>query len=215
MRTRVLVVAAAVTASVLAGCGGTDDAGSPTGPTSGSPSAPAASTPPEPQQLPLGKSVVPLQPDTGYRSPEGFAPPVVVQPSADGWVSTHRSADAFDVSRPLPDVDAALVVVAFMVPGQTSAEAVRQAVTARAEAAGATVEPDGDSTLVVTGGDGPLVASRDGGIALDAVPGGYSRITVSDTDAGPSVMVFWVPDATHRDEAEQAAQTIAVTPVDH
>jgi hypothetical protein len=211
MRTRVLLLAAVIAAGSLCGCQENDDQASPTGPTS-SPASfpPPPPTPPEPQRLPIGKSEMALHAGTGYRSPEGFAPQVIVRPSAEGWVSTHRSADAFDVSQPLPDEDAALVVVAFIAPTQASTHAVRQAVTAQAEAAGATVEPDGDLTLAVTGGDGPLIASRDGGIALDAVPGGYARITVSDVGAGPSVMVFWVPDVTYRDQAERAAHTLEV-----
>jgi hypothetical protein len=209
MRTRVLLVAAALSAATLAGCSGGDDS-------AGEPGALSTSFPPiepspEPAQaLSIGKSVVPLAAGSAYRSPDGFAPQVTVSVTGDGWASTHRSTDAFDLSQPLPDVDAALVVYAFLVPPEQTNKDALAAVADRAEEAGATVERTGDVTITVTGGDGPLVASRDGGIALDAVPSGYARVT-SRFDRGPPLLtVWWVPDSTYADQAEALAGTLAV-----
>lgn len=204
MRTRVLLVAALLTATTLSGCGGGDDKGreSPQGaaPQSGS-AGPAA--------LPLGKSVFPIEPATEYVSPRGFAPEVRFQTGSDGWISTHRSADAFDLGLPLPDVDAPLEVIAFVVPAEASADEALQAIADRAEQAGATVVREGDFT--VTDGDGPLILSRDHSIELDAVPGGLVRVTTEETVHGPVLRVLWVPDSANLSLADAPENSIAST----
>jgi hypothetical protein len=169
-------------------------------------------TPPAPpaQALPLGKSVVALHEGSTYRSPPGFDPQVTVEVRAAGWVSTHRSIDAFDLSQPLPGEDAPLVVYAVLVPPEGSERAAIDAIKERAEAAGAEVE--GGTAFTVTGGDGPLVTSRDNGIALDAVPGGYARFFVG-TSGEPYVTVLWVPDRAREDDAERLRTTLDVVDV--
>lgn len=208
MRVRIGVVVAVGLLPLLTGCidlFSDDDVSA--GP-SPAPSAPSPSAPPL-HVLDLGKSMVELEAGTLYRSPRGFAPQLTITVSADGWVSTHRGLDAFDVSQPAPGADTALAVYAFVVPPERSAEQAIAALRQRADAAGATLEQTGDYyTLQVTGGDGPLVTSRDGGIALDAVPTGYVRITADDH--APFLTVWWVPDAAHGDEAEALASTLSI-----
>lgn len=205
MRTRALLVAAVLTFLTLAGCGGADSErdSPPTGPVS-SPSAAG-----EPEPLPLGKSELALSPNVQYVSPEGFAPAVSFQAFADGWVSTHRSADAFDVSRPLPAGDGPLEVIAFIVPPEGTGKEALAAIAQRADQAGATVARKGE--FVVTGGDGPLIVSRDQGIALDAVPDGTTRVETTDPAQGPVLRVLWVPDAANLAAADDAANVITST----
>jgi hypothetical protein len=99
------------------------------------------------------------------------------------------------------------VVYAFVIPPEDSSEKAMAAIADRAEAAGATVDRDGDLTVTVTGGQGPLVTSRDGGIALDAVATGYARITTNPGDE-PFLTVWWVPDSAYEEEAEGLAHTL-------
>jgi hypothetical protein len=163
-----------------------------------------APPPPPAQTLALGKEVVELHKGKAYRSPPGFEPQVTVEVRADGWISTHRSRDAFELSQPPSGEDAPLVVRAFVVPPEASGRDAIEAIKERAEEAGA--EVDGGTSFTVTGGDGPLITSRDGGMALDAVPDGYVRVYVSTSQA--LVQVWWVPDAAREDEAEQLAATL-------
>ena len=207
MRIRPLLVAATLVAVAVSGCSGDDEPDAdPSGAATSSP--PPAATPDAPEVLGLGKSVLALDSGTTYRSPRGFEPEVTVEVKAAGWVSTHRGLDAFDLSQPVPDADAALVVYAFVVPPEASAEEALAAVRQRATDAGATVEQTGDFTVTITGGDGPLVSSRDGGIALDAVPSGYARVTA--TPGEPFLMVWWVPDSAHADDAEGLTSSLGV-----
>jgi hypothetical protein len=206
MRTRLLLVTAVLGAAGLSGCGGEDDLADPGEGELTALSEPALS-PPAPTVLTTGKSVVALADGNSYRSPEGFVPEVTVGVRADGWVSTHRSLDAFDLSQPRRDADAALVVYAFIVPPEPSDAEALDAVAARAEADGAKLEKTAELTLTVTGGHGPLVVSRDGGIALDAVVGGYVRIS-SESAGAPLLMVWWVPDAAFKAKAERLAHTL-------
>ena len=202
MRTRVLLIGAVLTATTLVGCGdGADSEAQP-------PQSPPTSEPQEPQPLQSGKSELPLADGEVYLSPDGFAPQLRLQIPGDGWVSTHRGADGFDVGQPVPDVDAALLVVAFLTAPEATSEAALQAIAQRAQDAGATVAGAGTPTLQVTGGDGPLVTSRDAGIALDAVPGGYASISATDSDEGTLLEVTWVPDAANRAQADERASAL-------
>ncbi|GAB3591848.1 hypothetical protein GCM10027446_11190 [Angustibacter peucedani] len=108
----------------------------------------------------------------------------------------------------MPQQDAALVVVAFVVPAQATTAEALQAVVAAAGSAGATVDDGTAGALHITDGDGPLVQSRDATIALDAVPGGYSDVEGRDTDRGPLLTVTWVPDATNAQQAGRLAQAL-------
>jgi hypothetical protein len=201
MRTRVLLVAAVLTATTVSGCGGEDSKDA-------EPAPSAAQESPEPELLASGKSLLELEDGKEYVSPSGFAPQLRLKIPGDGWVSTHRGADGFDVGQPVPDVDAALLVVAFLTAPEPTADQALQTISQRAEAAGATVDGAGGPTLHVTGGDGPLVTSRDGGIALDAVPDGYSTIEVTDTGGGTLLTVTWVPDAANQAQADQQAAAL-------
>lgn len=182
----------------LAACGGESQ-----------PEVPPSYAPPP--VLSLGKSVVALDEGTSYRSPDGFCPSVEVHVPGNGWISTHRSADAFDVSRPRPDADAPLVVNAFVIAPESSVADAIAAVRRRAEDAGATVVEESGTEIAVSGGDGPLIASRDGGIALDAVPSGYAR--VGSTAFGAVLSVWWVPDTSHGAEAETFVPTLSAADI--
>src|SRR4051812_7645583 len=120
MRTRTLLVAVVLVAAALSGCGGDDDTAGSLGSDVPSSFPPPPTSPAPSTVLTTGKSLVPLAAGSSYQSPDGFAPMVTVAITGDGWVSTHRSTDAFDVSQPRTDADAALVVLAFMVPSETT-----------------------------------------------------------------------------------------------
>jgi hypothetical protein len=205
MGSRALVVAAMLVAVPLSGCGD-DRRDVPPGPAV--PALPS-STGAEPGTLQVGKSDFPLERGVQYTSPDGFVPTVQFEVFMDGWRSTHRSTDAFDVSLPAPDVDAPLEVVAFLVPPEPSVKEALAAITERARQAGATVERNGD--FVVRGGDGPLIESRDRGIALDAVPDGYVRVATSDTKTGPLLYVWWVPDSANEQLVGDPDHSVAST----
>jgi hypothetical protein len=205
MRTRVVLVAALIVAASLASC--TDDwRTEPVGPAV--PALPS-STGPAPGTLPLGKSDFRLEQGVQYTSPEGFVPTVQFEIFTDGWRSTHRSPDAFDVSIPAPKVDAPLVVRAFLVPPEPTVKEALAAITQRAAQAGATIERNGD--FVVHGGDGPLIESRDGGVALDAAPDGYVRVATQDTKSGPLLYVWWVPDGANAQLVDDPDHSVAST----
>ena len=206
MRTRVLLVAAVLTATTLSGCGN-DDRRSPS---SRSPSSrsPSSRSPSSLRCCPTGKSVLDLEDGKEYASPAGFAPELRLTIPGQGWVSTHRGADGFDVGQPVPDVDAAMLVVAFLTAPEATSDEALQAIVGRAEDAGAEVEGVPSKTIHVTGGDGPLVTSSEAGIALDAVPDGYSTIEATDTEGGTLLKVTWVPDAANRAEADQLAAAL-------
>jgi hypothetical protein len=177
---------------LLAGCG---DSGDP--PTaSGSPSATVAASPTA-QVLELGKSELEL--DAGpVRSPDGFAPAVQLEVT-DGWTSSHRYGDAFDLGRPDPTADAPLVVVAVTTAPEADAAAALAAVAQRQEGAELT-HGTGEllgspaRSLEVVGGDGPAYGSRDGSIALDAVPGYRLRLLAADVAGAPVVVAVLVVD---------------------
>ena len=207
MRTLVAVLLAG---SVLAsGCGGDD----PEAPSAGTSTSTATPTVAGPEELPLGKALLALDAGATYRSPDGFAPRLEITVPGEGWNSTHRGADAFDVGQAVPGEDAALVVVAFMVPAEATVAEALTALEAAAGAAGATVTERGADEIRVSDGDGPLVESRDGGIALDAVPGGYVDIE-GGPGAAPLLTVTWVPDAAHQAEADQLAGALTADVVE-
>jgi hypothetical protein len=77
---------------------------------------------PLPLPLPLGKSDVALAAGH-WRSPDGFAPALSFE-LADGWQSSHRYADFFDVGHAEPGKDAPRMAVAFSIAEETDAHAV-------------------------------------------------------------------------------------------
>jgi hypothetical protein len=167
-----------------------------------------------PATLPAGKSDLELAAGT-YRSPAGFAPALQVTLTGTGWRSTHRGADGFDLSRPDPTKDAPLVALVVVTPPESDAAAALAGLTARARRAGARVRP-GEQMLSgvrarlldVQRGDGPLVVSREHGIALDAVSDGRSRIVVWEVSGQPVVATVFVPDRTHWSAALRAARPL-------
>lgn len=204
MRIRLVTVAALLSVVAAAGCGSDDSSGVDAGvdPTT-SPSA--SPTGDQPDALPTGKDDLPLE-ATSYVSPEGFAPRLSLDLQFSGlvgWSSVHRGADAFDLALPNPQADGPLVVFAFLVPAEASAEEALASVRAQATAAGARVtgatgpfESIGATTGVdVLGGQGQVVASKDGGIALDATPGGRLQVYASDQGGSPLLVVAFAPDA--------------------
>jgi hypothetical protein len=205
MRPRLAATLALLASALVAGCG--DDR---------EPEVPPSVAPPLPASAALssGKSLLELEEGRDYRSPAGFEPQLRWEIPGPGWVSTHRGADGFDIGQPVSGVDAALVVVAFLTPVEDTAREALHAVEKRARAAGATnlQHPgagEGKLTLHLEGGQGPLVASRDGGIALDAVPAGYVDIEALEYDDGPPVLVVtWVPDVANLGTANDLANDL-------
>jgi hypothetical protein len=191
---------------LLTGCGGSSDA-TPTA-TSHSPTGSAG---PTAQVLELGKSELTL--DAGaVRSPDGFVPAVELEVPA-GWTSTHRYADAFDVGRPDPTADAPLVVVAVTTAPEPDAAAALTAVAERQRGADLT-RRSGDllgspaQSLEVVGGDGPAYRSRDGSIALDAVPGYRLRLLATDVAGTALVVAVLVVDDDRTDDLLAQAEAL-------
>jgi hypothetical protein len=194
-------VVAALVALTLAGCAGDDGAtsSSATSPTSASSSSSAGASPAQsgaPEPLPLGKDDLAVSAGE-HSSPEGFAPAVTLKVPT-GWTSVHRGADAFDLGLPDPDVDAPLLAVVFMTPPEGSARAALDAVTSRVRDSTAPVRSRigaiPATSVDLTGGKGQVVASRDGGIALDAGPGQRMRVYAADVGGAPLLVVVLVPD---------------------
>ena len=194
----------------LAGCAsGNDAAASSAGASQSQTEAPAP--------LPLGKGDLVLSAGE-HSSPAGFAPAVALT-VPEGWTSVHRSADAFDLSLPDPHVDAPLLAVIFLTPPESSAQAALNAVTSRVSDATTPVQSTigaiSATSVDLGGGDGQLVASRDGGIALDAASGQRMRVYAADVAGAPLLVVALVPDgrrwtaAIARAEALLAGTTAA------
>ena len=186
-------VVAALVVLTLAACTGGDPAGSSSAAsTAASPSRSGASAP-----LPLGKDDLVVSAGE-HSSPDGFTPAVgLVVP--EGWTSVHRETDAFDLGRPDPQVDAPLVAVVFLTPQEGSAQEALDAVRGRVPDATAPV-PSAIGTIPatsvdLTGGQGQLVASRGGGVALDAAPGQRVRVYAAEVAGAPLLVVVLVPDA--------------------
>lgn len=201
MRIRVLLAATMLT---LVGCSDEDGGSSATEPET-TPASPSASATPESPRLPTGKDDLDVE-ASSHLSPEGFTPELQLDLQFSGivgWTSVHRAADAFDLGLPDEQGDAPLVAVAFLVPPQPTAEEALAAVRDSATQAGAQVRdvtgPFGDlgaaDGVDVTGGQGEVVASSEGGIALDTVEGGRLRVFATDQGGSPLVIAVFAPDA--------------------
>lgn len=146
--------------------------------------------------LPAGKSLLPVS-GVVY-SPLDFVPPLRLT-VPDGWSSTHRGDDAFDLSRPDPTKDAPQVVVAFITPDDATAEDALKTLRGRVGPGmpvTGTVGGVAAQGFDVVGGTGPLVESPAGTLALDRVPGQRARILALDLDDVPLLVVIAVPDST-------------------
>ena len=215
MRIAVVLVTALLALGACGDDGGGEDARDDS--SSGSPSSTAAPAD-DAERLPVGKDDLPLQ-ATSFLSPEGFAPELRLDLQFSGlvgWNSVHRGADGFDVGLPATGADAPLVAVAFLVPEQDSAQEVLDAVRDTAAAAGAAVKEVsrpfadlGATGLELRGGQGQVVASRDGGIALDAVPGGRLQVFATDDGGSPLVVVVLAPDASRWPDVKVAVERLS------
>ena len=191
-RPGVCLVVAALVVLALAACSGENPAASPAATsTAASPSPSGAPAP-----LPLGKDDLVVSAGA-HSSPDGFEPAVsLVVP--EGWTSVHREADAFDLGEPDPQADAPLVAVVFLTPPESSAQEALDAVTSRVPDASAPAQSAigaiPATSVDLTGGEGQLVASRDGGVALDAAPGQRMRVYAADVAGHPLLVVVLVPD---------------------
>jgi hypothetical protein len=201
MRIRLLLVVALLTFGACSG-DGDGDADEPKATESASTPTPTEDAA---EPLPTGKDDLELQ-ATSHLSPDGFAPDLAIDLQFSGlvgWTSVHRGADAFDLGLPNPEVDAPLVAFAFMVPAEASAEEALATVRANATAAGAQVkdvtgpfdELGAAAGVDIVGGQGQAVASRDGGIALDATPDGRLQVFATDEGGSPLLIAVFAPDA--------------------
>lgn len=179
-------------ALALVGCGATTEGGSESGGT------PTPAVSPGTSSLPIGKSVIPLEPGS-YLSPSGFRPALRLRVSRS-WTSTHRDVDGFDLSRPDPQRDAPAVAVVFLRPPGDDADVVVAQLLANVKDVGAAVTTrratlDGCPATVmdVRRGSGQLIAGREGGIALDAMPNARLRIMVVRAPGAVLAAVTLVP----------------------
>ncbi len=182
---RLLVALALVAAS---GCGSSS---TPPGGSSPSPSASA-----EADVLPAGKGDLPVT-GTVY-SPLDFVPPLRLT-VPDGWTSTHRGDDAFDLSRPDPTKDAPLVVVAFVTPQDATAKEALETLESRLGKVTPVRGTLGGAPALgfdVVGGTGTLVESPSGTLTLDRQPSQRARVLAIDVDDVPLLVVIAVPDGS-------------------
>ena len=218
MRTRLLLVAVLLTLGACSDDDGGGDAGEPAS-ESASGGASTTTTAAEPEALPTGKDDLPLE-ATGHLSPEGFAPELALDLQYSGlvgWTSVHRGADAFDLGLPNPDADAPLVAVAFLVPAESTAEEAITAVRDSATGVGAQVrdvtgpfdELGATAGLDIVDGQGQVVTSSDGGIALDASPGGRLQVFATDEGGSPLVIVVFAPDAKTWSEVKDVMERLS------
>jgi hypothetical protein len=218
MRTRVLLVAALL---VLGACSDDDggEAREPVSGASGTPSGSATATADAPERLPTGKDDLDVA-ASSHLSPEGFAPELQLDLQFSGlvgWTSVHRGADAFDLGLPNPETDAPLVAVAFMVPAEPTAEEALATVRDTATSTGVRVRDvkgpfDGigaTTGIDVVGGQGQVVAGRDGGIALDASPGGRLQVFATDEGGSPLLVAVFAPDAHTWPQVKDAMQHLS------
>jgi hypothetical protein len=204
-------------ASAAPSCSSDDDGGAvpATETSSAGPDAANASSASTPETLPIGKEDLELDEGGSYLSPDGFVPELRIDLTQAGWTSVHRDTDGFDLGQANPDVDAPLVAVAFLVPTEDTPQAALDVVGQHADEAGGKVREAGGPVgpfmangLDVRGGEGELVASRDGGIALDATPEGRVQVWAAQVDGAPILVVVYVPDATLWGSTEAAVQQL-------
>jgi hypothetical protein len=201
-------------AGCLAACGG--DADGPAGAQPDAPSEaqssapPASSSAPAAEELPIGKSDLPLAAGT-WASPPGFEPALVLDVPA-GWTSVHRGSDGFDLGRPDPRRDAPLVAVLLLTPDAPSARAALADIRSgadgdvrpiRGEVAGAP-----GTGLAISGGSGSLVSSAYFGIEVDAAPGQEVRVLGADVGGTPLLAVVLVPDGDRLDDVLPQAERL-------
>jgi hypothetical protein len=201
MRIRLLLVVALLTFGACSDDGG-GDADEPKASASASASSPTADAA---EPLPTGKDDLEVE-ATSHLSPEGFSPELAIDLQFSGlvgWTSVHRGADAFDLALPSSKVDAPLVAFAFMAPSEPTAAEALATVRADATAAGAQVsDVDGPfdelgatAGVDIVAGQGQVVASGDGGIALDAAPGSRLQVFATDEGGSPLLIAVFAPDA--------------------
>ncbi len=199
-------VVAALVVLTLAGCASENGAATSSATSAGA--SPSQSGAPEP--LPLGKDDLVLSAGE-HSSPDGFAPAVRLM-VPEGWTSVHRAADAFDLGLPDPHVDAPLLAVIFLTPPESSAEAALDAVTSRVRDATTPVQSTigaiPATSVDLAGGKGQVVASRDGGIALDAGSGQRMRVYAADVAGAPLLVVVLVPDGRRWTSAIARAEAL-------
>lgn len=205
-----LVLAAVCGSVVLSGCSSASPGAAP----SAASSPAASSSAPAAVALAVGKSMMPLSAGR-YRSPEGFQPALNLT-VPDGWTSTHRGSDAFDLGKPDPARDAPLVAVVFFAPPAPTASAALAALRKVAATSGTLTTVTGDiggvpaQGIDLDGGTGQLIASADNGIALDAAPGQRVRLLAADVAGRPLVVVILVPDGKQWDTVlAQATQLLS------
>ena len=222
-RRAIALLLAAAIVSATASCGsddddGGDEVGSAASTETSSPSSDAAtaSSPSGPERLPAGKDDLALEAGGSYLSPEGFVPELRIDLTEAGWTSAHRGQDGFDLGHTEEGLDELpLVVVAFLVPPEDTPEAALDAVQQRADAAGAKVReasgPMGPfmvNGVDVRGGEGQLVGSRDGGIALDMSPEGRVQVWAAQVDGAPTLVVVYAPIASVWGATEDSVQQL-------
>jgi hypothetical protein len=199
-RIGLLVVAGLVLAASVS-CSDDEPSASPGSGTSSSPSSPESTIHSSPvendERLPIGKSDLDVSVGP-HLSPEGFAPELRLEVTR-GWTSIHRDVDGFDLGMPDPAKDAPLVAVVFLAPPEGNAADALAEIEGRANGSVVatpgllgSIEAEG---LDITGGTGQLVASAQGGIALDATPDGRMQVYAADVNGTPVVVVIYVPDA--------------------
>jgi hypothetical protein len=215
MRIRVLLVVALLT---FGACSDDGDGDADEPKASGSASS-ATATADAAEPLPTGKDDLELQ-ATSHLSPDSFAPELAIDLQFSGlvgWTSVHRGADAFDLGLPDPEADSPLVAFAFMVPTEPTAAEALATVRANATAAGAQVrdvtgpfdELGATAGVDIVGGQGQAVASRDGGIALDATPGGRLQVFATDEGGSPLLIAVFAPDAKTWPDVKDAADRLS------
>ncbi|WP_028651611.1 hypothetical protein [Nocardioides halotolerans] len=221
MRIGALLVAALLTLGACADDSGdaSDDAKEPAGSPSASASPSASPSADEPEPLPTGKDDLEVQ-ASSHLSPDLFAPELRLDLQFSGlvgWTSVHRGADGFDLGLPGPDADAPLVAIAFLAPAEATAAEALAAVRDAATAAGAQVkhvsgpfdELGATAGVDLTGGEGQVVASRDAGIALDAVPGGRLQVFATDEGGSPLLIAVFAPDAKQWPQVKDVAERLS------
>ena len=175
----------------LAGCtsGAPKDSGVPTHP----------SVTVDPQVLPAGKADLPLS--GVFFSPRDFVPALRLT-IPDGWTSTHRGDDGFDLSRPEPGKDAPQVVVAVLTPQDAPAADALSTLRQRLGDVTPTTGTIGGlpaEGFDVVGGSGPLVESPAGTLSLDRASGQRARLLAVDIDDTPLLVAVVVPDGSRFD----------------